>query len=147
MKYLTKSLMQRFMSHLSEQLTKIQITRTEVEDEIRFCKSDARFWKHLPFWYGEREIFRNDYIKFSKLQKEVKYYYLSHSLLQRMEKVVTKLIELAQLDREWAYEDYLQNRYDPFYRNKSKQAKKKLAKLVELQQAIRKQKSLSGGSF
>ena len=60
-----------------------------------------------------------------------------------MEKVVTKLIELAQLDKEWAYEDYLQNRYDPFYRNKSKQAKQKLAKLVELQQAIRKQKSIT----
>ena len=143
MQYMTNQMMQRFISHMANQLTKIQITRVEVEDEIKFCKSDACFWKHLPFWYGERVIFRNDYIKFSKLQQEVKYNYLSQSRLQRMEKVVTKLIEFAQLDREWAYEDYLQNRYDPFYRNKSKQAKKKLAKLVELQQAIRKQKSIT----
>lgn len=143
MQYMTDKMLQRFISNMATWLAKIQVSRSIVEDEIRFCKSDARFWKRLPFWYGEREIFRNDYIKLSKLQKEVKYYYLSHSRLQRMEKVVTKLIELAQLDRGWAYEDYLQNRYDPFYRNRSKQAKKKLAKLVELQQAIRKQKSIT----
>ena len=141
--YLTNSLMQRFMYHMASQLTKIQITRMEVEDEIKFCKSNTLFWKHLPFLYEDREIFKRDYIKFSELQQEVKYNYLHHSLLQRMEKVVTKLIQLAQIDKEWAYECYLPNRYDPFYRNKSKQAKKKLAKLVELQQAIRKQKSIT----
>ena len=143
MEYMTNQMLQRFMSHMASQLTKIQITRKEVEDEIKFCKSDARFWEHLPFWYGERQIFRNDYVKFSKLQQEVKYNYLSNPRLQRMEKVVTKLIELAQLDKEWAYEDYLLNQYDPFYRKCSKQAKQKLKKLVELQHAIRKQKSIT----
>lgn len=141
--YLANSLMQRFMYHMASQLTKIQITRMEVEDEIKFCKSNTLFWKDLPFLYEEREIFKRDYIKFSELQQEVKYNYLHHSLLQRMEKAVTKLIQLAQIDKEWAYEDYQLNRYDPFYRNKSKQAKKKLAKLVELQQAIRKQKRVT----
>ena len=143
MEYMTNQMLQRFMSHMASQLTKIQITRKEVEDEIKFCKSDAQFHNHLPFWYGERQIFRNDYVKFSKLQQEVKYNYLSNPRLQRMEKVVTKLIELAQLDKEWAYEDYLLDRYDPFYRKRSKQAKQKLKKLVELQQAIRKQKSIT----
>ena len=141
--YLTNSLMQRFMYHMASQLTKIQITRMEVEDEIKFCKSNTLFWKYLPFLYEEREIFKRDYIKFSELQQEVKYNYLHHSLLQRMEKAVTKLIQLAQIDKEWAYEDYLLNRYDPFYRNRSKQAKQKLAQLVELQQAIRKQKRIA----
>jgi hypothetical protein len=64
-------------------------------------------------------------------------------MLQQMEKVVTPWINNQQDEAQCAYEDYLDNRYNPFYRNRSKQAKQKLAKLVELQQAIRKQKSIT----
>ena len=143
MKYMTNQMLQRFMSNMATKLTLCQLSRFEVEDEIAFCKQDARFWKHLPFWYKEREILKKKYLALSSLQQEVKYNYLSHSRLQRMEKAVTGFISFQECECNWAYYDYLENRYDPFYRNKSKQAKQKLKKLVELQQAIRKQKSIT----
>lgn len=141
MQYMTNKMLQRFMSHMTTTLSLIQLARQEIEEDIRNGKCEGN--NLLLYHYKERKIFREDYLKYSSLQEHIKRGFVGHSGLQRMEKVVTMWISNQQDICSWTYEDYLENRYDPFYRNKSKQAKKKLEKLVELQQAIRKQKSIT----
>lgn len=143
MQYMTDKMLQRFISNMATWLTNIQVSRSEVEDEIIGCKAIPYLQKHLTPWYNEREILRKEYLKFAQLQKTVKIGVLNQSTLQQMEKVVTKMLYSSQQGKNWAYEDYIDNRYDPYYRNRTKEAKKKLARLVELQQAIRKQKSVT----
>lgn len=150
MKYLTKSLMQRFMSHMSEQLSFIQDARVDVEAEIRYGKNFYDYDMATLYKWREKEA--EHYKKASKIQMVVKRVYacnfcIPDKYLQKMEKVVTAWIKAAEWQKYYAHQDYLDNRYDTFYGNKTKQAKQRLAKLVELQQAIRKQKSLSGDSF
>lgn len=149
MKYLTKSLMQRFMSYMSEQLCFIQETRYDIEEEITYYKGKAVYPECQMYLYSQREYEANKYKKASKIQTIVKRVYacnfcIPDNYLQKMEKVVTAWINDAEWQKYYAHQD---NRYDTFYRNKTKQAKQRLAKLVELQQAIRKQKSISGDSF
>ena len=102
----------------------------------------------LPAWYAARESEKKLWLKMEYIQWQVKTAYsyrlpFPQSDLQQMEKVVTKWLAEAQQNVLFAHYDYLENRYDTFYRNRSKQAKQKLAKLVELQQAIRKQKCVT----
>lgn len=151
MKYLTKSLMQRFMSHMSEQLSFIQDARVDTEAEISYCKANFKYYD-MATLYKWREKEAEHYKKASDIQTVVKRVYacnfcIPDNYLQKMEKAVTAWINAAEWQKYYAHQDYLDNRYDTFYRNKTKQAKQRLAKLVELQQAIRKQKSLSGDSF
>lgn len=146
MKYLTKSLMQRFMSHMSEQLSFIQDARVDTEAEIRYCKANFNYYD-MATLYKWREKEAEHYKKASDIQMAVKNFYacnfsIPHNYLQKMEKVVTAWIKAAEWQKYYAHQDYLDNRYDTFYRNKTKQAKQRLAKLVELQQAIRKQKAV-----
>lgn len=138
--YLTNALRQRFMSHMSDVLATIQYYRDITERRIILAKQAG---PSDPYLYICRETDKEFYVRNSTLQAHVKRGFLRHSMLQQMEKVVTLWINLRQTEAWNAYEDYLDNRYDPFYRNRSKQAKQKLAKLVELQQAIRKQKRIT----
>ena len=101
----------------------------------------------MSYWYNLRQKDKITYVKNSQLQEMCKRGFISHPTLQRMEKVVTAWIKAAEWQKYYAHQDYLDNRYNTFYRNKTNQAKQRLAKLVELQQAIRKQKSISGDSF
>ena len=148
MEYMTNQMMQRFMSNMSIMLSAIHANRTNIEGEIKFCKESDLFKNELPAWYAAREFDKNLLLKMEYIQWQVKTAYsyrlpFPQSDLQQMEKVVTNWLAEAQQECQFAYEDYLENRYDPFYRNRSKQAKQKLAKLVELQQAIRKQKCIT----
>ena len=145
--YLTNSLIQRFISFNAELIASVQEEYKFNEMEIIDAKnSDYR--SELEFLYLNRLWLSSRYKKLSSLQARVKAVragkeQITASLLQQMEKVVTLWINHQQREVQYAYEDYLDNRYDPFYRNRSKQAKQKLAKLVELQQAIRKQKRIT----
>ena len=143
MKYMTNKMMQRFMSHMAANLRNIQAYRKETEEQILWEKDLNAEQKTMSYWYNFRQKDKIAYVKNSQLQEMCKRGFVDHSTLQKMEKVVTTWIVQQQAGCEFAYEQYLDNRYDPFYRNKSKQTKKKLAKLVELQQAIRKQKSIT----
>lgn len=143
MQYMTNKMLQRFMSHMTETLNYIQICRNEVEEQIQWEKELFATQSTMAYWYRFRQLDKTRYVKNSKLQEHVRRGFIGHRTLQKMEKVVTTWIIDQQSQANYAYEQYLDNRYDPFYRNKSKQAKKKLAKLVELQQAIRKQKSIT----
>jgi hypothetical protein len=142
MKYMTNQVLQRFMSHMATMLADIHMIREDLKEEIATTERPVSTltYKTWKLWL------RNDketYIKNSKLQKKVKDGEITQATLQQMEKVVTNWIIVKEQDVWYTYEKYLMNRYDPFYRNKSKQAKQKLKKLVELQQAIRKQKSIT----
>lgn len=147
MKYLTKSLMQRFMSHMTTNLRDIQAWRKETEEQILWEKDLNAGQKIMSYWYNFRQKDKIAYVKNSQLQEMCKRGFIGHPTLQRMEKVVTDWIKSAEWQKYYTHQNYLDNRYDTFYRNKTKQAKQRLAKLVELQQAIRKQKSISGDSF
>lgn len=140
--YLTNALRQRFMSNMSTKLSVIHSEREVIEEDIISAKKQGNK-SYLEAVYYWRTVDKQAYVRNSALQAHVKRCFLSHSVLQQMEKVVTLWINLQQSEAQYAYEDYLDNRYDPFYRNRSKQAKQKLAKLVELQQAIRKQKRIT----
>lgn len=142
MQYMTNQMLQRFMSHMSKTLANIQNRREELKEEISTTERPVSKYIH-SVWNRWKKQDRESYIKNSKLQKKVKDGVLSHATLQQMEKVVTTWLVVEQIDCDFHYIDYLENRYDPFYRNRSKQAKRKLAKLVELQQAIRKQKRIT----
>lgn len=142
MKYMTNQMLQRFMSHMTKTLSDIQMIREDLKEEIATTERPVseytyRAWKR---WLKQD---RENYVRNSKLQKKVKDREITQATLQQMEKVVTNWIVDKQPYVQYAYEEYLENRYDPFYRNKSEQAKQKLKKLVELQQAIRKQKSIT----
>lgn len=150
MKYLTKSLMQRFMSHMSEQLSFIQDARVDTEAEISYCKNFYDYDMATLYKWREKEA--EHYKKASDIQMAVKRSYaynfsIPHNYLQKMEKVVTDWIKAAEWQKYYAHQDYLDNRYDAFYRNKTKQAKQRLARLVELQQAIRKQKAVCSTDY
>lgn len=143
MEYMTNKMLQRFMSNMTTALRNIQADFKEANDNIVYEKSVGSSKEILASWYVFREMDRKEYIKNSNIQKRVKSFVLNHALLQQMEKVVIDWITCQQVECEFAYIDYQHNRYDTFYRNRTKEAKKKLAKLVELQQAIRKQKSIT----
>lgn len=141
MQYMTNKMLQRFISELAKDLNSVNRQmgvwrKYAVAEAIELGKSEDSTRKF-------RDYLADTYAQYSQLQKDVKSNNLTHSTLQKMEKCVTWWIVDAEGNKQSAYEHYLDNRYDPFYRNKSKQAKKKLAKLVELQQAIRKQKSIT----
>lgn len=141
--YLTNSLRQRFISKMANVLSIVQQGRQDIEQTIIHLKEDKWQKNLLQECYNFRTEDKEFYIRNSALQAHVKRGFIDHRTLQEMEKVVTLWINLQQDKAQYAYEDYLDNRYDPFYRNRSKQAKQKLAKLVELQQAIRKQKRIT----
>lgn len=148
MEYMTNQMMQRFMSNMSIMLSAIHANRTNIEGEIKFCKEGELFKDELPAWYAARESEKKLWLKMEYIQWQVKTAYsyrlpFPQSDLQQMEKVVTNWLAEAQQNVLFAHYHYLENRYDTFYRNRTKQAKKKLAKLVELQQAIRKQKRIT----
>lgn len=141
MKYMTEQLMQRFMSCMTKELSTIQYNRTVIQYDIVYeAKECGKSSKTLR---DHRDLLCGMYIHRSTIQQHVKRGFIGHQTLQKMEKIVTRWINYSQEDLKYIYEEYLENRYDTFYRNKSKQAKKKLVKLVELQQAIRKQKSVN----
>lgn len=134
--YLTNALRQRFMSNMSTKLSVMHSEREVIEEDI----TNKSFIESAYYW---RIVYKKYYVRNSTLQAHVKRGLIDHRTLQKMEKVVTLWINSQQRGVQYAYEDYLDNRYNPFYRNRSKQAKQKLAKLVELQQAIRKQKRIT----
>lgn len=142
MQYMTNQMLQRFMSHMADALAAIQESREYTEENIALAKKEG-YKEFLEADYYWRGVYKKCYVRNSALQAHVKRGSIEHRILQKMEKVVTLWINHQQREEQYAYEGYLDNRYDPFYRNRSKQAKQKLAKLVELQQAIRKQKSVT----
>ena len=141
MQYMTNQMMQRFMSNMTNTLSSVQLARADIEGDIEEYKNNGN--KFLPYLYLERQVLEETYVKYAAIQEHMKRGFVGHSSLQRMEKVVTYWLCHQQDMCRFAYQDYLANRYDTFYRNRTKQAKKKLAKLVELQQAIRKQKRIT----
>ena len=141
MKYLNTKMIQRFTSNLSNLLFDVHLSRYEVEITI----SDLKSWActSLPYWYKERETFKKQYVWLASLQKDVKISnVLEHSTLQKMEVVVARLINTTQSDKARVVKKYIKCRRNK-YLNSIEEFKKKIAKLVELQQAIRKQKSIS----
>lgn len=145
MKYMTEQLMQRFTSNMATMLRAVQGDREMDESQIKYFKeSESKYrTEALGQWYTLREFDKKDYIKLSSLQSNIKRGFLTKPILQKMEKVVTIWLRHQQEEVLFSYENYLDNRYNNLYRNRTKQEKKKLAKLVELQQAIRKEKSVN----
>ena len=141
MEYMTNQMMQRFMSNMTNTLSSVQLARADIEGDIEEYKNNGN--KFLQYLYLERQMFKKTYVKYAAIQEHMKRGFIGHRTLQKMEKIVTHWLVNLQQESQFAYEDYLENRYDTFYRNRTKQAKKKLAKLVELQQAIRKQKRVT----
>lgn len=141
MKYMTNQIMQRFMSQMAKELSIIQYNRAMIQYDIVYeAKECGKSSKTLR---DHRDLLRDMYTHRSTIQQRVKRGFVGHRTLQKMEKVITRWINYSQEDLKYIYEEYLENRYDTFYRNRTKQAKQKLAKLVELQQAIRKQKRIT----
>lgn len=152
MQYMTNQMMQRFMSHMSSQLMYIQQQRKETELEIDFCKQNyEEFKEEIPQWKASRETLRKDWLKHEYYQHVVKYTYrtrqkLFHRHLQFMEKVVTEWIHDSNFWIEYNYDNFMFCRgteEGKYWYNQLQTSKRKLAKLVELQQAIRKQKSIT----
>lgn len=152
MKYITNQMLQRFMAHMSGKIAELH-----EESLVQRCYAvfeAKRFGKSLDSTRRYRDYLSEYLADMSYIQACAKDVYrdgtsLRHSELQRMEKVVTKWILKQQSDCNWNWMDYLENRHDSkqvkYFRNQVKQGKQKLAKLVELQQAIRKQKSITKG--
>ena len=143
MQYMTNKMLQRFMSNMSIMLSAIHANRAGIEGEIKFCKESELFKDELPAWYAARESEKKLWLKMEYIQWQVKtacIYRLTfpQSDLQQMEKVVTNWLAEAQQNVLFAHYDYLENRYDTFYRNRTKQAKKRLAKLVESKESFTK---------
>lgn len=145
MQYMTNKMLQRFMSHMADDLSWLQ---SEMELERHYAILEAiKFGASSETTRQNRDKLSTLHSHFSSIQTSVKYFPLRHFVLQQMEKHVTIWIKDQQNVCNLYYEEYVDNRHDTFYvksiRNRTKQAKKKLAKLVELQQAIRKQKSIT----
>lgn len=144
MKYLNTKMIQRFTSNLSNLLSDVQLSRHDVEITISDLKSCAA--PGLPYWYRERETLKKQYVWFSSLQKEVKSSEVfTHSTLQKMEVAVTNLINIAETDVVLERNQHTKCCRGNTSRKTIRHLKQKIVKLVELQQAIRKQKSISGG--
>lgn len=152
MKYMTNKMMQRFMSHMSSQLAYIQEQRERTELEIDFCKENyEKFKEEIKDWKVTREKLRKDWLKYEYYQRVVKTTYrercwLFHRHLQFMERVVTEWIHDSNFWIGHNYENFMCYRgteEGKYWYNQLQTSKRKLAKLVELQQAIRKQKSIT----
>lgn len=151
MEYMTNRMLQRFTSNMANVLSILNTNRIDNENEILTIKQTQEYLDEIPGWYDLRDFYTKQYIKYSSIQSLVKKVIsgklrMSQGILQKMEKIVTECIFTAQIDVDFARQDYLENRHDVccgHYSNRHKQAKKKLAKLVELQQAIRKQKQMT----
>lgn len=141
MQYMTNQMMQRFMSNMSQDLVWLQ-AEMAVEQDCAIAEA-IKFGASSETTRKNRDKLSDLYSHSAKIQTSVKHYPLKHFVLQQMEKRVTLWIKDQQESCYLYYVAYLENRYDTFYRNRTKQAKKKLAKLVELQQAIRKQKRIT----
>ena len=151
MKYMTNQMLQRFMSNMSTMLSATHANRAAIEGEIKFCKESELFKDGLPAWYSAREEDRKLWLKMEYIQWTVKSYHrnsipLLKTILQRMEKVVTEWINDAHFWIEHNKEQFKDSRggeNGKYWYNQMQSSKKKLAKLVELQQAIRKQKRVT----
>ena len=150
MQYMTNQMMQRFMSNMSTQLMYIQTQRNDVEDEISYCKQHE-YTSELPAWYDSRDDLKKTWKKYEHYQWVVKYVFregrnFKHCDLQFMEKVVTEWIHSSNSWIENDYENFMYYRgtgEGKYWYNQLQTSKRKLAKLVELQQAIRKQKAIT----
>ena len=151
MKYMTNKMLQRFMSNMSTTLMVLHQSRQDVEAQIEYCKFGDGSKDELPAWYSAREEDRKLWLKMEYIQWTVKSYHrnsipLWKAILQRMEKVVTEWINDAHFWIEHNKDQFKDNRggvNGKYWYNQVQSSKKKLAKLVELQQAIRKQKSIT----
>lgn len=151
MEYMTNQMLQRFTSNMANVLSVLNINRIDNENEIQRIKETQQYLDELPGWYDLRDYYTKQYIKYSSVQSLVKKVIsgkirMTPGILQKMEKIVTEWIFTAQIDVDFAHQDYLENRHDVcsgHYSNRHKHIKKKLAKLVALQQAIRKQKQIT----
>ena len=150
MQYMTNKMLQRFMSNMSTQLMCIQTQRNDIEDEISYCKQ-YEYTGELPAWYDSRDDLKKTWKKYEHYQWVVKYVFregrnFKHCDLQFMEKVVTDWIKDADFWIGHNYDNFMYTRGGEdgkYWYNQVQSSKKKLAKLVELQQAIRKQKSIT----
>ena len=150
MKYMTNQMLQRFMAHMSDNIAELH---EQSLAQRCYAVFEAKiFGKSLDSTRRYRDYLSACLNDMSYIQTCAKGVYryrsnLLHGELQRMEKVVTKWILKQQSDCNWNWMDYLENRHDSeqvkYFRNQVKQGKQKFAKLVELQQAIRKQKSIT----
>lgn len=151
MKYMTNQMLQRFMSNMSTTLMVLHQSRQDVEAQIEYCKFGDGSKDELPAWYSAREEDRKLWLKMEYIQWTVKSYHrnsipLLKTILQRMEKVVTEWINDAHFWIEHNKEQFKDSRggeNGKYWYNQVQSSKKKLAKLVELQQAIRKQKRVT----
>ena len=151
MEYMTNKMLQRFMSNMSTTLMILHQSRQDVETQIEYCKFGDGSKDELPLWYRAREEDRKLWLKMEYIQWTVKSYHrnsipLWKAILQRMEKVVTEWINGVHFWIEHNKKQFKDSRggeNGKYWYNQVQSSKKALAKLVELQQAIRKQKSIT----
>lgn len=140
-----QALMQRYLSFMAEEIEMLLDTQGFVNYRIGMLKKKDHFKHVLPGLYDQRESLSKKIVKVSSIQKEVKAstkhsFYLNRSTMQAMEKQVTKLLaQIATVKRIIKME---RNEYEvkADYLKGLNAAKNKEARLVELQQAIRKAK-------
>lgn len=141
-----QALMQRYLSFMAEEIEMLLDTQGFVNYRIVTLKKKDHFKHVLPGLYNQRESLSKKIVKASSIQKQVKAstkqsFYLNRSTMQAMEKQVTKLLaQIATVKRliKMEREEYA---LKADYWKDFNSAKNKEARLVELQQAIRKSKS------
>ena len=146
MKYLTKPLLQMFIKNMSKNLHSLQQEIKEIESIVNGWSRGSP-WRSKTEYYKLLLNYKYAFNRLSVLQKFVKTAiksdYIRPSTLQQMEAVVTQwLISLDwdKLDAERDYKKSLKTEDETLYWNILCKRKLRLAKMVKLQQAIRKQK-------
>lgn len=147
MKYLTKPLLQMFIKNMSKNLHALQQEIKEIESIVNGLSRGSP-WRSKTEYYKLLLNYKDAFNRLSLVQKSAKDAFKSGSIkppsLQQMESVVTQWLislEWDKLDAERDYKKSLKIGNGAFYWNILCKRKIRLAKMVKLQQAIRKQKS------
>lgn len=147
MKYLTKPLLQMFIKNMSKNLHALQQEIKEIESVVKGLSRGSP-WHSKTEYYKLLLNYKDAFNRLSLVQKSAKDAVKSGSIkpssLQQMEAIVTQwLVSLDwdKLDAERDYKKSLKTENETLYWNILCKRKLRLAKMVKLQQAIRKQKS------
>ena len=141
-----QALMQRYLSFMAEEIEMLLDTQGFVNYRIGMLKKKDHFKHVLPGLYNQRESLSKKIVKVSAIQKGVKDSAkasapLNRSTMQAMEKQVTKLLAQIATVKRLIKMEHLEYEVKADYFKDFNSAKNKEARLVELQQAIRKAKT------
>lgn len=142
-----------FIKNMSKNLHSLQQEIKEIESIVTGLSRGSP-WRSKTEYYKLLLNYKDAFKRLSLVQKSAKDAVKSGSIkpptLQQMEAIVTQwLISLdwEKLDAERDYKKSLKTENETLYWNIFCKRKLRLAKMVKLQQAIRKQKSITPGDI